>query len=226
MPLDGTRGRSKPRDTEFSSRDEESLLRSLWLILTVALVLPACQEGCVEKAEEPDSQPDPPAEGPATGGPRLRTIYVPAYSHLPRGKQNEQRSLLSVLLSVRNVDATSVITLTHVDYFDTSGRRVRRYLAKPRKLRPLETAEFSVDTFDESGGSGANFLINWEGPSDAHPLLTETVMLGHMGIGFVAFTSRGIELERRPDPSTFVRRDYGATAADAGKQPPQPTSKP
>jgi len=105
---------------------------------------------------------------------------------------------------VRNVDSTAVITLTHVDYFDTSGHRVRRYLDGPRKLRPLETAEFIVDTFDDVGGSGANFLVFWEGPSDAHHLLTESVMWGHMGPGYVSFTSRGVELKRRPDPKVFM----------------------
>ena len=62
----------------------------------------------------------------------------------------------------------------------------------------------SVATNDETGGSGANFLVYWEGPSDAHSLLTETVMVGHLGSGHVAFTSRGVELDRRPDPASFT----------------------
>lgn len=147
---------------------------------------------------------EPPTERAPEGSSRLRTVYVPAYSHLPGGGTTKHRHLLSILLSVRNVDSTAVITLTHVDYFDTSGHRVRRYLDKPRDLRPLETAEFAVATNDEVGGSGANFLVYWEGPSDAHSLLTEAVMLGQIGAGYVTFTSRGVELERRPDPARFT----------------------
>ena len=138
--------------------------------------------------------------GPSTA----EATQVPAYSVLPRGTNLDRSALLSVLLSVRNVDSTATVTLTHVDYFDTSGHRVRRYLDAPRALRPLETAEFSVATNDETGGSGANFLVYWEGPSDAHSLLTETVMVGHLGSGHVAFTSRGVELDRRPDPASFT----------------------
>ena len=134
---------------------------------------------------------------------RKRTVYVPAYSHIVRGGPGVRPMMLSVLLSVRNVDSSSVVTLTHVDYFDTSGHRVRRYLEAPRDLRPLETAEFLVSTADEVGGSGANFLVYWEGPSDAHSLLTETVMVGNLGAGYMAFTSRGVELDRRPEPGTF-----------------------
>ena len=146
---------------------------------------------------------EPPAEIAPSGEPRLRTVYIPAYSHLPQNVK-PHRNLLSILLSVRNVDSSAVITLHHVDYFDTSGHRVRRYLKNPRKLRPLETAEFLVDTKDDTGGSGANFLVYWEGPSDAHSLLTESVMWGYLGRGYVSFTSRGVELDRRPDPKAFI----------------------
>ncbi|MEZ4327086.1 MAG: DUF3124 domain-containing protein [Polyangiales bacterium] len=156
---------------------------------------------------------DPPPEAEPAGGPRLRTVYVPAYSVLPRGTNLDRSALLSVLLSVRNVDSTATVTLTHVDYFDTSGHRVRRYLDAPRRLRPLETAEFTVETNDATGGSGANFLVYWEGPSDAHPLLTETVMVGHLGSGHVAFTSRGVELDRRPNPSSFEAEESPASGS-------------
>jgi len=147
---------------------------------------------------------NPPTESHPTGDVRPRTVYIPAYSNVLRGPEMAARSLLSILLSVRNVDSAATITLTHVDYFDTSGHRVRRYLNAPRRLRPLETAEFTVPTSDRAGGSGANFLVYWEGPSDAHSLLTETVMLGNVGGGYVAFTSRGVELDRRPDKVDFA----------------------
>lgn len=183
-----------------------------------------------DHGHEPARAPadEPPPEAPATGASRLRTVYVPAYSHLP--KRGTQRTLLSILLSVRNVDSSAVVTLTHVDYYDTSGHRVRRYLRKPRRLRPLETAEFSVDVLDEAGGSGANFLVYWEGPAGAHPLLTEAVMVGHLGAGYVGFTSRGVELDRRPDlsrveaepdPGSQPRSDAGI-AAPPMAPPPTP----
>ena len=195
--------------------------------LAAALIL--CAAACGETSPAPSATPsapgetvvtDPPAEAAPAGAPRLRTVYVPAYSVLPRGANADRGALLSVLLSVRNVDSTATVTLTHVDYFDTSGHRVRRYLGAPRTLRPLETAEFSVATNDETGGSGANFLVYWEGPSDAHSLLTETVMVGHLGSGHVAFTSRGVELDRRPDPASFVDDEPPASAPTDGPATP------
>lgn len=191
---------------------------SSWLVPIASGVL-AVTAACSQKTpddvrERQDDVSEPPSEGNPTGESRLRAVYVPAYSHLPA--RDDRRSLLSILLSVRNVDPSAVIRVTHVDYFDTSGHRVRRYLSGPRQLRPLETAEFTVDTVDEAGGSGANFLVYWEGPSDAHPLLTEAVMWGHMGAGYMSFTSRGVELDRRPDPAAFlIDATRGAAEIDA-----------
>ena len=173
-------------------------------LLTLAAIFALC--GCqptptppaAPEAEEP-TEPgvEPPEVTPAVGPSRNRTVYVPAYSSI--GAPDGRPTLLEITLSVRNIDPTSTITLTHVDYFDTSGNRVRRYLRAPRTLAPLETAEFFVAAMDEAGGSGANFLVYWEGPADAHPLLTETVMVGHAGGGHYSFTSRGVELERPPE---------------------------
>ena len=172
-------------------------LAALGLCLTLA--------GCPETGSPPTPpspppaatpESEPPETPPATGALRNRVVYVPAYSHL--GAASGRRTLFSITLSVRNVDPTATVRLTHVDYFDTSGHRVRRYLTRPRTLRPLETADFLVETLDETGGSGANFLVYWEGPSDAHALLTETVMVGQVGSAYIGFTSRGVELDRDP----------------------------
>lgn len=171
------------------------MVRYLFGWLCVALVI-----GCGQPPEEPEPEAaeeegyEPPTEDAPQGPSARRTVYVPAYSHLDR--EGGDTILFAITLSVRNVDPSATVELTHVEYFDTSGHRVRRYLREPRALAPLETAEFTVDTFDEAGGSGANFLVYWQGPSDAHPLLTETVMIGHVGTGYVAFTSRGVELDR------------------------------
>ena len=166
-------------------------------LLMTAVVLPGCDPEKPKAPADTVRVSEPPMESPPSGASRLRTVYVPAYSHLPVGP-DEKRKLFAILLSVRNVDSEATVTLTHVDYFDTWGHRVRRYLKHPQRLRPLETAEFKVDSQDEAGGSGANFLVYWEGPSDAHPLLTESIMWGFMGGGYTTFTSRGVELDRRP----------------------------
>ena len=179
------------------------------IFILLCLLVSGCKEAPSVQAHDSNRITEPPAETPPSGPNRLRTVYVPAYSHLPFGP-NDERRLFSILLSIRNVDSNATVTLTHVDYFDTSGQRVRQYLKQPRKLRPLETVEFKVETLDDTGGSGANFLVYWEGPSDTHSLLTESIMWGHVGSGYSTFTSRGIELDRRPSPAILDRNRTAA----------------
>jgi hypothetical protein len=106
--------------------------------------------------------------------------------------------MLAITLSVRNIDHAATVTLTAVDYFNTQGTRVRRYLDAPVQLKPLATAEYYVEPLDDTGGSGANFLVQWNGPANAQPLLTESIMTGHAGSGYISFASRGVELHGTP----------------------------
>lgn len=133
---------------------------------------------------------------PAQLDPAERVMYVPTYSHIASG--GGTRTMLGVTLSVRNVDHTATVSLVAVDYFNTEGAQVRRYLDTPKDIEPLATVEFVVDPLDDTGGSGANFLIQWSGPPNARTLLAEAVMVGHAGQGYLSFTSRGVELGAPP----------------------------
>lgn len=121
------------------------------------------------------------------------TLYVPAYSNLTTAEPGRIR--LGITLSIRNVDPRRSVTLRYVDYYDTPGHRMRRYLEHPKRIGPLGTEEFVVAVRDEFGGPGANFLVGWAAGADTHAPLAETVMIGHAGAGYVSFTSRGVAVE-------------------------------
>jgi hypothetical protein len=172
----------------------------LGFALSLVLLTFGCHETRSVEPPVPDEHRQPATDAEIRESEALpqRWIYVPAYSHISRGGGEE--TLLSITLSVRNVDPVEGAMLVAVDYFNTSGQRVRRYLDRPRKLRALESAEFVVEVSDEAGGAGANFLVHWRGLEPMNPILTEAVMVGHTGSGLVSFTSRGVDL--RSPPST------------------------
>ncbi|HSR36031.1 MAG TPA: DUF3124 domain-containing protein, partial [Desulfurivibrionaceae bacterium] len=64
-----------------------------------------------------------------------QTIYVPAYSHIYVGDR-EHPFLLTVTLSLRNVDTKHKVTLTAVNYYDSLGRLLKKYLPQPLVLKP------------------------------------------------------------------------------------------
>ena len=125
------------------------------------------------------------ALGTATG----QTVYVPVYSHIYH--RGGMAFLLEVTLSVRNTDRSAPITVTAVDYHDTQGRRLRKHLDRPLRLPPLATAEFLVEEEDESGGSGANFIVEWVSAAEVSEPVIEAVMIGTAGSQGISFLSPG-----------------------------------
>lgn len=119
-----------------------------------------------------------------------QTVYVPAYSHIYSGNR-ESPFLLTVTLSIRNIDLNHQITITAVDFYETQGKFLKKYLDKPVRLGPLESTRYIVPQKDKTGGSGANFLVEWKSEKAANPPIIEAVMIGTQFQQGISFTSRG-----------------------------------
>jgi len=119
------------------------------------------------------------AQAPAPAAARAQTLYLPVYSHIwhgeidPKGKP--AKTLVSVLVSVRNTDPARAIRLTSAQYYDTEGKRIKEYVAAPRSIAPMGTYEIYVPTSDDSGGSGANFILSWKADGGASPPIIEAL---------------------------------------------------
>lgn len=119
-----------------------------------------------------------------------QSIYVPAYSHIYSGNR-EQPFLLTVTLSIRNVDPRRYLTVTAVDYYETQGRLLKHCLEKTLTLKPLESFRYIIPEKDTSGGSGASFIVEWQAEQKSNPPIVETIMIGTQSQQGVSFTSRG-----------------------------------
>jgi len=117
-------------------------------------------------------------------------VYVPIYSHIYSGDK-ENPFLLTAILSVRNIDPGHAITLNAVDYFDSDGKLLRRYLKKPKELAALASIRYVVGESDKSGGSGAKFVVEWRAASKVNPPIMEGVMIGTKMQQGISFVSRG-----------------------------------
>ncbi len=134
-----------------------------------------------------------PAMLPADDEPPLstgQTVYVPAYSHIYSGNR-EQPFLLTITLSIRNIDPNHSISISKVDYYETQGKRLKQYLEKPAILNALESTRYIIPQKDKSGGSGANFIVVWNAQKAVNPPIIETVMIATQSQQGISFTSRG-----------------------------------
>lgn len=136
-------------------------------------------------------------------GSQGQVVYVPAYSHVYH--EDGKPHLLTITLSVRNTSDENDMVVRSVRYFDTKGKEVKSYLKKPLKLGPLGTTEILVSRDDATGGSGANFLVDWVSANPISDPIIEAVMIdtaGQQGISF-ARSGRVIrEVNRNRDDET------------------------
>jgi hypothetical protein len=119
-----------------------------------------------------------------------QTVYIPAYSHIYHGNR-EAPLLLSVTLSIRNTDPANALTVTAVNYHETEGALLKEYIKEPIVLGPLGTERYIVPQRDSSGGSGANFIVEWHSEKPINPPIMETVMISTQSQLGISFTSRG-----------------------------------
>jgi hypothetical protein len=108
-----------------------------------------------------------------------QTLYLPIYSHIWHGDFDRTgepaKTLMSISVSIRNTDPAHAIRVTSAQYFDTNGKRLKEYIASTRTIPPLATYELFIQRSDDTGGSGANFLILWKSDAPVSPPLVEGV---------------------------------------------------
>jgi hypothetical protein len=125
---------------------------------------------------------------------KSQTVYVPAYAHIYHG--NKAASFqLAVTLSIRNTDPAHPITVMAIDYFDTDGRILKKYLQGDATLPPLGSTRHVIKESDKGGGSGANLIVKWRADAKVTAPIIETIMIGTTSQQGVSFTSRGEVIE-------------------------------
>lgn len=117
-------------------------------------------------------------------------IYVPAYSHIYSGDR-ERPFLLTVTLSIRNINPNHSIRIVQADYYETLGKLLKKYVERPVVLKPLESIRYVVPESHRTGGSGANFIVTWKSDRPVNAPIVESIMIGAAGQQGISFTSRG-----------------------------------
>lgn len=126
------------------------------------------------------------------------TIYLPVYAHI---YYTDHKKLLNLTetVSIRNTDENQSIILTSVRHYRTDGSLLKEYIDKPLLLGALATADFVVPENDTTGGTGANFIIEWVSKEKVSEPITESVMIYAGSSHSVSFLSRGVSLKREAD---------------------------
>ncbi len=137
------------------------------------------------------------APGVSTG----QLLYLPVYSHVWHGEVDASgqpaKTLVSVLVSVRNTDVSKSIQVDSARYYDTDGKLLREYVKSTKTIAPMGTFELFVPRSDDTGGSGANFVISWRSDSPSNPPIVEALHVNLPAGRAIAFITSAREVARR-----------------------------
>ncbi|MDJ1472202.1 DUF3124 domain-containing protein [Cytophagaceae bacterium DM2B3-1] len=121
-------------------------------------------------------------------------VYVPTYSEIYHNAEDQYFPLLTSL-SIRNTSLTENMYVNAVDYYDTEGKQLKKYLEKSIVLRPLQSVEFPV-THNDKGGAGANFIVTWGCAANMIPVI-QAVMIGSAYQQGISFVTEGVVIEKK-----------------------------
>ena len=122
-----------------------------------------------------------------------QNLYLPIYSHIWHGdmtaKGEREKTLVAVTVSIRNTDPVKSIRVLSAQYYDTDGKKLKEYVTSPKTIGPMGTHELFIPRSDDTGGSGANFVISWKSDTPASLPIVEGVH-ANLPVGrSIAFTS-------------------------------------
>ncbi len=122
-------------------------------------------------------------------------VYIPIYSDIYYVDSKHTFSLTATL-SIRNTSFKDSIYVFAIDYYNSGGKKVRRYNDSTLLLKPMESVEYVVENKDDTGGVGANFVVEWGARQGAQKPFFQGIMIGTTGQQGISFTTEGIVVEK------------------------------
>lgn len=168
-----------------------------FIYITFLIILAgACNPKTSKKVsiEVPKSTEFKPAEITSTRKLHGQQVYIPVYSSIYN--QYEENLLhMTAILSIRNTSFKEKISIKRVDYYDTNGKLLKEFIKGPFTLGKMSSKDFVIPENDLQGGTGANFIVEWDSENTVSLPLIESVMLGAIGTKGFSFSSRGQEVQ-------------------------------
>ena len=107
-------------------------------------------------------------------------VYVPIYSDIYYVDSKHTFSLTATL-SIRNTSFKDSIYVFSIDYYNSTGQKVRRYNESTLLLKPMESIEF---------------VVEWGARQGAQKPFLQGIMIGTTGQQGISFTTEGIVVEK------------------------------
>ena len=129
--------------------------------------------------------------GSSAGEVRLikgQTLYVPSYTSFIGGGGHAFEAKPTIF--IHNTDQNNPINIVRIDFYNTDGKLVEKYLQQPKKLNANTATRINVkELLKGEEGSGAHFIIQWQAENKVVEPLVQTWFVGAVGTRGYSYTS-------------------------------------
>ena len=159
-------------------------------VLLLLLFIFSCDDERLQRSVDPINWEKRTINSPLGDSLINGSTYLSIYSHIYSQSESTTHDLTATV-SMRNTNQSDTIFIDNARYFDTKGTLIRTYFDKTIFLAPMETFEIVIDQVDAAGGSGANFMFDWQAPAGSMEPFFEGVMISTYGAQGLSFTTQG-----------------------------------
>jgi hypothetical protein len=108
-----------------------------------------------------------------------QTLYLPCSTSYMAG---DYAFDVKATIFIHNTDPAHAITIVKVDFYNTSGKLVEKYLQQPLTLAPAAGAHIHVkNALSGEEGTVAHFVIQWQADTKVVEPLVRCLMFGAAG---------------------------------------------
>ncbi len=124
------------------------------------------------------------------------TIFVPVYRGFYQfyGSTRDSYALTGTAFFY-NIDAKQAIEVLSIDFYDSSGKLLKKLLDGSLLIRPQNSREITIEPRTEPEECGAHLIVRWKSDQPANTPMVEVLMVGQVLNRGVSFLTRGYELK-------------------------------
>lgn len=124
------------------------------------------------------------------------TVYVPIYSDLNSDSKYVTYNLTATL-SIRNTSLTDSMYVEAINFYNTDGDLISKYINRTLILRPMQSIEYTIDRNKEMNKTGSNFIVKWGAKTaDLNPVIQGVKISTDQKQG-ISLITNGISISRR-----------------------------
>lgn len=118
-----------------------------------------------------------------------QTFYVASQTSQIAGSHSFD---VKPVIFIHNTDQNNPINIVRIDFYNTDGKLVEKYLQQPQKLNANSATRINVkERLPGEEGSGAHFIIQWQAENKVVAPIVEVWFIGAVGTKGYSFTSQG-----------------------------------